>query len=296
MSLLRRISLTTLLALLVLSPRPARAAACCLSASVFGIGRLAVWERAAFGMLTLAGRDTGRWDKDGTWRAFPDGYRQDEVRSDLWGILRLHERVQAFGRLPWVAGIRSAEGVGQATGSGLGDAQVGGRWDVLLAGERAGVPAVALTATLTVPTARRAEEATDPLGASTTGRGAWFARLDVGVTVPAGFARQDLGKTQRYGTGVQLAVSAGRELVPDTVVLGAQVLLDREAPYTLNGNVEPASGTHGWNTGLSLSWKVAPAWTLTGNCATDAPAGWLGARNRTERWSAALGVRFGVVE
>jgi hypothetical protein len=182
---------------------------------------------------------------------------------------------------------------------------------VLLAGERAGVPAVALTATLTVPTARRAEEATDPLGASTTGRGAWvaglaasveravlpwFARLDVGVTVPAGFARQDLGKTQRYGTGVQLAVSAGRELVPDTVVLGAQVLLDREAPYTLNGNVEPASGTHGWNTGLSLSWKVAPAWTLTGNCATDAPAGWLGARNRTERWSAALGVRFGVVE
>lgn len=308
-----RLTLFTLLLAMFLAmpPLPAQAAACCLSASVFGIGRLAIWESAAFGWMTLGGHDTGRWDKQGTFRAFPNSYRQDEIRSEVWGIARLHERVQVFGRVPWVAGIREADGMGRHIGGGVGDLQAGARWDGLLAGEYKGWPAIALTATAAAPTSTRAEQATDPLGASTTGRGAWvgglalaiekavlpwFVRVDLGATAPLGFERADLHAVQRYGMGWQAGLSGGRELVADRVVLGAQVVLDSEAPYRIDGVEEPDSGTRGLNAGLSLSWRLADVWTVTGSAASDVASGWASARNRTERWSATVGVRYAIQE
>lgn len=282
-----------------------------MSASVFGIGRLAVWERAAFGWTGLGGHDTGRWDNLGQWQAFPEGYTQNEIRNDVWALVRVHERGQVFGRVPWVIGLRSATGMDTAVGHGLADIQVGGRWDPLLAGERAGIPAVALTGTVTAPTARRAEQATDLLGASTTGRGAWvaglavtveravmpwFVRLDVGMTVPFGFERVDLGKTQRYGVGMQAGLGAGREVVADSVVVGAQLVYNLEAAYRLDGVEEPSSGTRGLSTSVSASWKISPEWTVMANAASDALSSWLGGQNRTERWAGTLGVRYAITE
>ena len=296
---------------LTVTASQADAAACCLSASVFGIGRLAIWERAAFGVISLGAHDAGRWDKTGQWRPFPDTYSERELRQDLWGIGRLHERVQVFGRVPVVTGIRWAQGVGRSVGTGVGDLQAGVRWDVLMAGEWKSWPAIAVTATAAIPTATRAEDATDPLGASTTGRGAWvagvavavekavmpwFVRVDLGTTVPIGFTRKDLNVVQRYGTGLQVGLSGGRELVADRVVLGGQFVFDTEAPYTLAGVTEVDSGTRGLNAGLSLSWRVADVWTLTASASSDAVSAWAAPRNRTERWAATLGVRYAIQE
>jgi hypothetical protein len=301
-----------LIALLsVVGTRSAQAAACCLSASVFGIGRLAIWETAAFGALVMGARDSGRWDKTGSWRPFPSTYQQDELRTDLWGILRLHERAQLSAKAPWVTGIRAAQGVPRVVAGGLGDVAVALRWDAILAGEFKGWPAITVTATGVIPMATRVEETADLLGAGTTGRGAWvgglalavekavlpwFARADLGFTLPAGFERRDTGVTLRYGPGWQAGLSAGRELVPDRIVLGAQAVFDREAPYTQAGVEESDSGTRGLNAGLSLSWRFADVWTATAAASSDAPSGWLGPRNRTERWSATMGIRYAIQE
>lgn len=289
----------------------ADAAACCLSSSVFGIGRLAIWETAAFGTLLMGAQDSGRWSNSGQWRTFPSTYTEQEGRADLWAIRRLHERVQVSGRVPWVMGIRSAAGVGQSVGGGMGDILLAGRWDAILAGEFKGWPAVAVTASLMVPTATRAEQATDALGAEVTGRGAWvpglavavekavlpwFARVDAGLTLPLSFERTDLLAQQRYGWGWQGGLSAGRELVADRVVLGAQLVMDQEAPYTIDGAPEPNSGSRGLNGGVSLSWRVGEVWTLTASGSSDAPSAWIEPRNRTERWSATVGVRYAVQE
>lgn len=297
--------------LLLLVAGPAHAAACCVSASVFGIGRLVAWETAATGLQFTEAHDTGRWDTSGTWRAFPAGYREDELRAEAWGIFRVHERVQVFGRVPWVVGVRAATGVGQQIGQGVGDVQAGGRWDIVLPGEREHWPAIALVATVLAPTARRADEATDPLGASATGRGAWvgglaasvekvmlpwFVRVDAGVTVPAPMTRADLGVQERLGPGVRAALSGGRELVEDRWVLGAQLLMEADAPYTLAGVTQPGSAVRGWTGSLSVAWKFADGWTLTGTGSTDAPSRLLGSQNRAERWAGTLGVRYAWTE
>jgi len=307
----RILAILVLSSLALASSSTAHAAACCLSSSVFGIGRLAIWETAAFGVLATGAHDAGRWDKAGVWHAFPAGYREDEARADLWGIVRVHERGQLSARLPWVTGVRAASGVGQVVAGGIGDILLAARWDVVLAGEWKGWPAVAVTVTGVVPTATRAEEATDALGAGTTGRGAWvggvavavekavlpwFARVDAGLTVPAAFERRDLGVSQRYGLGYQLGLSAGRELVPDRVVLGAQLVRDSEAPYLLAGNEESGSGARGVNAGVSLSWRFAQEWTATAAASSDAPSAWAAPSNRSERWSATLGVRYAIQE
>jgi hypothetical protein len=165
---------------------------------------------------------------------------------------------------------------------------------------------VALTASATAPSARRAEEARDPLGADTTGRGAWvgtlalaieraklpyFVRLDAGLSLPLPFRRADSGAWQRYGVGGQAALAGGRELAGDRLVLAVQALLDAEAAYALDGVAVPDSGRRGLALALSAALRVAHGWTLTAALSSDALAGLVGARNRTERWSLALGVR-----
>lgn len=288
-------------------PTPAYAAACCLSAAVFGVGRLAVWENAAVGLIAGGALDAGRWGPDGRWRAFPANYTQAEVRTDVWGIVRLHERGQLSARVPWVEGVRAAPGVGTIVAGGVGDVLVAGRWELVMPGERRFWPAIAVTSSVTAPTATRVEQTKDLLGAGTTGRGAWagglavaveqavlphFIRLDAGISLPAGFERQDLGVQQSYGLGWQVALSAGRELVADKVVVGLQLLAAGERPYTLDGVTEARSGVRGLNAGLSGSWRFAPDWTWTVSASSDAPSALLDPRNQTERWLVNTGVRY----
>lgn len=289
----------------------ARAAACCLSTASFGVGRLAIWEVAAVGVSTSAATDRGQWNPAGRWGAFPTGYQQDEARAELWTLLRLHERLQLHGRAPWVVGIRAAEGVGTSTGQGLGDVQVGLRWDALLLGEFLSVPGVALTATATVPTAVRAEAARDPLGASATGRGAWaaalalaversvipyFLRLDAAISQPFAFERVDLGKTQRFGRGAQVGLAAGREVFGDRVVLATQATLEWEGAYLLDGVERAETSMRGLSLALSAALKLSPTWTVTAAANTTAASSWIGGHNRTERWSVTVGLRRGVQE
>ena len=294
--------------LAVALPRTAQAAACCLSASVFGVGRLVVWEDAAVGISTTYDRGTGRWDSDGRWHARLLDSREDELRVEGWGLLRLAEEWQVFARAPWVVGLRAAPDGTVSTGQGPGDAQAGVRWELLSVGEYVELPGVALIASVVGPTGRRPEEATDSLGASATGRGAWvlglaasvertslpwFVRLDVGATLPLAFTRADTHVRQRYGPGLQVAGAAGREVVADTLVIALQGALEVEGALRVGGQRIPGTQVVGLSAVASASWKLSPHWTLSANVGTDA-LGRLGlARNKPERFSGGLGVRHG---
>lgn len=292
------------LALLVL-PASAHAGACCLSASLFGVGRLVIWEEAAAGTTLSVGQAIGDWDLESQWGELPEGFAERETRVDAFAIVRLEERWQAFARLPWVLTERVA-GTEKDLGQGLGDAQVGARYDLIGIGEFVELPAVALTASVGMPSGKRAEAST-ALGASATGRGIWsgalalsiekaiipwFARFDVGVTASLPFEREDLGLTQRYGPGLQMALSGGRELIADKLVLGFALSEEWEAPLAIDGEKVVGSAARSGSGSVALSWNVTPHWSLQTSVASALGFDDVG-RNRPARVSGTLGVRYG---
>ncbi len=291
-----------------LAPGLARAAACCMSASVVGTGRLTVWEDAAAGLLTSWSHGTGRWDVAGRYRPFVDGLVEDELRVDAWGIVRLHERWQLSARVPWVTGVRGTPDGTTSLGTGLGDVSVGARWDALLLGEYEDLPGVAVLAQVLAPTGRRPEQATDALGASATGRGAfaaslgvaaeyavspWFARLDLAAVFTAPFVRADTGQVQTFGPGLQAALSGGRELFEERLVLALSLRFEHEFDLWLDGEAVPDSASTGLTAALAASFKLTPHWVLTGALSSDV-LGRVGlAQNRQDRLAVVFGVRHG---
>ncbi|MFT3712054.1 MAG: hypothetical protein QM817_30805 [Archangium sp.] len=279
----------------------AQGAACCLSVSVVGAGRLTAWEAGAAGVSSSFAHSTGRWNGASTWRAFDGGLLEDELRFEAWGIVRLADAWQLSARVPWVVGFRSAGDV-NSVGTGPGDVSAAIRWEAVPLGAWLHVPGIAFTAGVTGPTGRRPEQATDTLGASITGRGAfggslgvtveetwnpWFVRGDGGATVFAPFTRQDLGASQWLGPNLQVALSGGRELF-EKLVLALSVRVDHDFPYALDGRVIAGSAATTLSASASAAWKVTNHWTVTAAVTGDA----LGV-NREARLAATLGVRHG---
>lgn len=295
-----------LLVVLACTAREAEASACCMSASVTGVGRLAIWEDAAAGVMTTYGHGTGLSTSTSAWRGLPAGVLEDDVRLDAWALVRLAESWQVTARVPWVVGLRTAADGTASVGTGPGDVMAGVRWDVIGLGEYAELPGVALMLSGTAPTGRRPEEATDALGASATGRGAWgvsaalavekavvpwFVRVDGAFTWLFSFRRADTGAWQQFGPDLNVGLTGGRELIADKLVLALALRVDHEWPMHVDGETFADSGATSLTTSLSTSWKVTPKWTLTASAATDV-LGRLGvARNRPERLTFSLGVR-----
>lgn len=289
-----------------LLPAAASAAACCTSATSFGVGRLLVWEDFAAGVQLGHVRSLGAWDSRGALRLYGADFADGLTRVEPWAIVRLHERVQAQARVPVLVNDREV-GAASQVAAGLGDLGAGVRVEALSIGQFTQLPSLAFTLGALAPTGRRAEQALPPLGAGTTGRGAWavslalesewtqlpwFVRLDAGVTVSMPFRRADTGLEQLYGPLVQAALSGGRELVPDRLVGALALQAEYEAPLRTAGALVPAS--QAWALGLSasLSWRVEPHWTLVTSLTSSVwPTG--AGMNRDARLGLAVGVRYG---
>ena len=299
-------SWVTLLVLLVL-PAKSFGAACCLSVSVVGNGRLSAWEAAAGGLTSSWAHGVGRWDSSQTFHYYVGSFVEEELRFEAWAMARLAQRWQLQARVPWVVGVREAAGV-SSVGTGPGDLSASVRFEALSLGEWEHVPGLAWTGGLVAPTGRRPELALDALGASATGRGAWafslgltveevwapwFVRLDAGVLGSLPFTRVDTGAAQTWGLQLQVAMSGGRALWADRVVLAATLRLEHEWPYWLDGAPQRGSEQTGVSVGASAALKVTPHWTVTASVASDA-AGHLGlARNHEDRLAVLLGARLG---
>jgi len=289
-----------------LLPSAAGAAACCTSATAFGVGRLLVWEDFALGVQLGHVRSLGAWDSRGALRLYGADFADGLTRVEPWGIVRLHERVQVQGRVPVLLNDRRV-GAESQLAAGLGDLGAAVRVEALSIGQFAELPSLAFTLGGLFPTGRRAEQALPPLGAGTTGRGAWavslaaesewtklpwFVRLDAGVTVSMPFRRADTGLEQLYGPLVQGVLSGGRELLPDKLVGALALQAEWEAPLRTAGVVVP--GSQAWALGLaaSLSWRVEPHWTLVTSLTSSVWPSGVG-MNRDARVGLAVGVRYG---
>ena len=290
----------------VLLPRAASAAACCLSATAFGVGRLRIWEDYAIGVQLGTARSLGQWDQAGKLRRNASGYSDGLSRFEPWAIVRLHERVQVQAWIPVLLNDRAGGGETQLAG-GLGDVGAAARFEIVSLGEYAGLPAFAVTLGAVAPTGRRPEQTSPPLLAGTTGRGAWagslaleteyawlpwFVRLDAGITASLPFRRSDTGASQQYGPLLQAALSAGNEIVPEKLVVAVAVSGEWERALSLDGAEVPRSNAYSYSLAGSLSWLVDPHWTLVANVTNDVwPDG--AGMNRDARIGFTMGVRYG---
>lgn len=292
-------------ALAWLQPGRALAGACCASATASGVGRLRPWEDLAVGLFETASMAVGYWDTDGSWRDY-EGYAEVGLRSELWGLVRLNERTSGFARLPWLWTERRTSNL-TARGEGPGDAQLGGRYEVLHLGEDERLPALALSGVVVVPTGRAMDEAEGPLGEDVTGRGAWvlgvglsaektklpwFFRVDLEGTAPLPRERADTHETQRYGLGGSATLLGGLELIPDVLVATAFVRYGTEGALTAEDELVDDSERAETAVGSTLSVHLSPAWSLLGALDAGLPFNGFGA-GQPARLAATLGLRYG---
>lgn len=290
--------------LLALVSQRAAAAPCCMSATAFGMGRLAIWEDFALGLRTSLSPALGAWDAEGHWSSYDD-YADLEWRSELWALVALDRRLSAFVRLPVVATLRSAGSL-SGFGGGLGEVSLGARYEVLAIGEIAELPAIALTLAVLAPTGRATEDAETPLGVDVTGRGAWvlsaglslevtrvpwFVRLDLGLSVPLPARRDDLGVSQRLGPSFDLGLAGGVEVSPRVVVsLASHLMLSSD--NILDGTAVPHSDRLELGLGPAVSWHFAWSWTLQLGVDSGLFLSDLG-QNLPGRVTTTLGLRYG---
>jgi hypothetical protein len=295
-----------LMAALAMAPRPAGAAACCVSATSFGVGRLLAWEDAAMGVQFGHARSLGQWDASGSLRWNASDFSDGLTTTQVWGTLRVHDRVQLQGWVPLVVNDRRSGGESQLAG-GLGDLGAGARVEVLKIGEYQGLPSFAFTVGALAPTGKRVEETSPPLFAGATGRGAWggslaveveyaflpwFVRVDGGATGYLPFRRSDTGQEQRYGPVLQAALSTGRELVPDVLVAAVAVTGEWESSIVVDDEAVPRSRARSYAVAGSLAWRFDPHWTVTASVNNTVwPDG--ANVNRDARLGFTIGVRRG---
>lgn len=291
---------------LAAAPGVAHAAACCVSATSFGVGRLLIWEDFALGVQAGHARILGTWDRKARFDSNPAGYSEGVSHVQAWVIARLHRRAELQGWVPALLNDRSSDGTRQLAG-GLGDVGAALRLQVLAIGAIQHLPSLALTATGVAPTGRRVEETSPPLFAGATGLGAWaaglafeseyapspwFVRLEGGVMVFRSFVRPDTGQSQHYGPLLRGCLSGGREVVPGRIVVAAALSAERQSRLELGGVTVPDSEALLIAAATSVAWRFDPHWTLLAVVANSVWPDGMG-MNRDGRIDLTLGARYG---
>jgi hypothetical protein len=287
-------------------PGAASAAACCMSAASFGVGRLKIWEDWAAGAQVGHARSIGQYGADGALRRYGSDLADGLTRIEPWAIVRLSERLQVQAWVPVLLNDRRVGGQGQLAG-GLGDVGAALRTEVVALGQYAGLPSLAFTVGALAPTGRRPEDTSLPLFAGATGRGTWgaslaveseyaflpwFVRADAGFTWLAPFTRSDGGVRQQYAPQLAAALSAGREVLPERLVLALALSGEWEGALQLDGGDVPASSARSLTLAASAAYALDPRWTVVGVVSNGLwPAG--AAANRDARLGFTLGIRHG---
>ncbi|QQR90355.1 MAG: hypothetical protein IPJ88_00970 [Myxococcales bacterium] len=276
-----------------------------MSATTQGVGRLLIWEEFAVGINTSVAVSLGYWDAEGQWRRYGNSYSEQEWRTELWGLFALHRRLSSYLQIPFVVGHRESPQL-EGLGVGAGDIQAGVRYELLEVGEYDELPAVALIAGVSAPVGTPVQSADESLGADTTGRGAWvltlgtslektvlpwFARLNIGASLPLPFKRDDLEVYQWFGPGVQCGAMGGVE-VTQGVVVSLFARMSWEADYQLDGQTIANSARTDVSAGTTLSWRLSPHWTLQSSVSTGFFVDGLG-DNQPGRVVTNLGMRYG---
>jgi hypothetical protein len=267
------------------SPSRAWAQACCAGGSVVTPGRLELHEDALVGVQLKAATVLGSYDPSGRYAASPAGDTEGDFEQDLFGAVRLLRRGQVALLVPIVETQRKDTQDPARFGGGLGDVNLGARYDFVVAGESRYVPGVALLGGLTFPTGKAPDAFATPAQViDTTGVGVFQANAAVA-------AEQTFGPWLVNATGLLAVRTArsGEQLAPQVTLLAAvaytlpsDAALALSASYTFEGEATldgaslPASSRRVTVVTLSGLWPVTDAWRLLGGLYIDPPIDRLG--------------------
>ena len=268
------------------SPSRARAQACCAGGSAVTPGRLELHEDALVGMQLKAATVLGSYDPSGRYFASPPGDTEGDFEQDLFGAVRVLRRGQVALLVPIVETLRKDTQDPSRFGGGIGDVNLSGRYDFVLAGQSRYLPGVALLAGLTFPTGKAPDAFSTPAQViNTTGVGVFQANGALAV-------EQTFGPWLVNATGLVAVRTArsGEQLAPQVPLLAAtaytlpnDAALVLSAAYTFEGNATFDDGTTGTAsskrvTVLTLSGllPLTDAWRLLGGLYLDPPLGGLG--------------------
>jgi hypothetical protein len=267
------------------SPSRARAQACCAGGSAVTPGRLELHEDALVGMQLKAATVLGSYDPSGRYFGSPSGDTEGDLEQDLFGAIRVLRRGQVAVLVPLVETQRQDPRDGGHLGGGIGDINLSGRYDFLLAGVSRLVPGVAALAGITFPTGKPPELASPPLAVDATGIGAFQVNAALAL-------EQTFGPWLFNATGLVAVRTArfGEQLAPQGTLLAAaaytlpsDAAVALSAAYTFEGNASFDDGTtvaasSKRVTVLTLSGllPLTDAWRLLGGLYLDPPLGGLG--------------------
>jgi len=266
-------------------PVRAWAQACCAGGAAVTPGRLEVHEDALVGATVKAATVLGSYDTGGRYVGSPAGDTEGDFEEDLFGAVRFLRRGQAALLVPVVETMRHTPQDGAHLGGGLGDVNLSGRWDFVLAGESRFVPGVALLAGVTFPTGKPPEQASPPLAVDATGIGAF--QLNGALAV-----EQTFGPWLFNASGIVAFRTPrfGEQLAPQVTLLGAaaytlpnDVALALTAAYAFEGDAHltgggdvPDSSKRATTITLSTMWPVTDAWRVLGGLYLNPPVGAVG--------------------
>ena len=253
----------------------AEAAACCMSATANGVGRLLIWEKWAAGIRTSLLHGTGHWNTDAVWHGYDEDYSEEEIRAEAWAMVGIGRKFSVFVRFPWVFTTRTSIGKTE-WGNGAADLQFGGRYEILSIGEIKTLPAIAVTLNATAPLGTATHDSNQPLGTDVSTRGAWtlnagvsiektflpfFLRLDLGLTVPLPMYRGDIQDYQWFGVSTTVTGMAGIEVLPQIVVSLMLRFLWEDNLQIKERRIDNSNRLD-MGVGLAVSWRFNPHWTL----------------------------------
>jgi hypothetical protein len=279
----------------------AEAQACCASAGAVTPARLAMHEDALVGADLRAATLLGSFDDEARYRGVASGTSEEDFSESVFGAIRFLERAQASLIVP-VLETRRATRTEVAFGGGLGDLNVGARYDLTLAGRSTWVPGVGLLVGITVPTGTPPDAAHHALATDATGIGAWQGTIGVGVEQTfgpwyvglSGLASQ---RTSRSVAGLDAAlgpqatiIAAAAYSFPNDAALALVGSYSLEGSARLDGVEAPGSARHVASLALSGLLPLSDRFRLRASVDLEPPLAPLG-RNQP----VTAGVTFGFV-
>lgn len=280
----------------------ARAQACCAGSGVLTPGRLNLHEDAAAGLQVKAVGLYGSYDGKGRFVASPSGATETDLEQDLLWTVRLFERGQLTGMLPFVETLRKVPGISEK-GGGIGDLQLNGRWDFTLTGASTRVPGIGLLVGLTLPTGTAPERAEQALGTDATGTGAFQGALGLSLEQTFGkwlvnitgsgtiHARRTttVGKVQE-GLGLTGFVAVGYSWDNGlTVALTTSYL--GQLPAKIDGVTEADTGRVQIRPTVAAGYTFNDAFRIQGNVFFDIPAAHAGQNENAGAGAAVTALR-----
>jgi hypothetical protein len=272
---------------------PALGQACCAGGSAVTPARLELHEDYAIGFETHATLITGSFLGTNYLTNQP-GSSEIDLEEDLLATARFFGRGQVSLDVPGLATYRADTGISDF-GGGLGDINLGARWDFIEASESQHFPGIALLLGVTVPTGRPADApSASALAANATGIGAF--QLTGGVALEkifgthvlvdlSGLVSQRLPRTVEIGgqtiqetLGAQLfAIAAVGWVFDSGIAVALSGTFTGELDAVLDGQRVPQSGRSLTTFSLSGSLPINDNWRLQGSVFDEPQISGLGA-------------------